>query len=210
MANPNTADIRSYLTSAYSDEEITVLCTDYFRDVSDNFAAGLTKRQKIQLLLDHCQRRELILNLLAALQKDRPEQYRKRFGAVAVEIESPIHLELVRVPAGEFLMGSDPAKDKNADDDEKPQHRLYLPDFDIGKYPVTVAQFNVFVKATGHPTAAEQQGYSRVWMGTKWEEVSGAVGRLIHAIAIPCVDGHKVGGGEWSRLATSAWPPDKR
>jgi len=81
MANPNTADIRQYLTNAYSDEEITVLCTDYFRDVSDNFAVGLTKGQKIQLLLDHCQRRELIPNLLAALQKDRPEQYRKRFGA---------------------------------------------------------------------------------------------------------------------------------
>ncbi len=85
MANPDTADIRPYLTSAYSDEEITVLCTDYFRDVSDNFATGMTKGQKIQLLLDHCQRRELIPNLFAALQKDRPEQYRRQFGQVAVE-----------------------------------------------------------------------------------------------------------------------------
>ena len=35
----NTADIRQYLTSSYSDEELTTLCYDYFRDVYDNFAA---------------------------------------------------------------------------------------------------------------------------------------------------------------------------
>ncbi len=75
----DTADIRQYLTSAYSDEELTTLCADYFRDVYDTFAAGMTKTGKIQLLLDHCQRRELIPNLLSALERDRPEQYRKRF-----------------------------------------------------------------------------------------------------------------------------------
>ena len=62
-------------------------------------------------------------------------------------IESPIHLELVRVPAGEFLMGSDPKVDKDASADEQPQHRLYLPEFYIGKYPVTNEQYAAFVKA---------------------------------------------------------------
>ena len=81
----NTADIRQYLTNAYSDEDLTTLCFDYFRDVYDNFAAGMTKMAKIQLLLDHCQRRDLMTNLLAALERDRPEQYRKRFGQVVVE-----------------------------------------------------------------------------------------------------------------------------
>ena len=63
-------------------------------------------------------------------------------------ITSPIHLELVRVPAGEFLMGSDSAKDKKAYDDEQPQHRLHVSKFYIGKYPVTNAQYATFVKAT--------------------------------------------------------------
>jgi formylglycine-generating enzyme required for sulfatase activity len=348
----DTADIRQYLTSAYSDEELTTICWDYFRNVSNNFAEGMTKGQKIQLLLDHCQRRDLMPNLLAALERDRPDQYRKRFAPLVAEsgpaaaprgrdphqvfishahedaefahrlaadlqargwrawiapdsirpgekwaeaidrgldessvfvvvltpfavssgwvktetyaaielaqrgealfipaevagckppmtwrafqwipfagryesgltellaaietrawragieasagfsgpraqpaeasipkdhlnthsaaaqasvsqpavprvvpvpaaqpvpspdlltIESPAHLELVRVPAGEFLMGSDPKVDAQAYDDEQPQHRLTLPEFYIGKYPVTNEQYAAFVKAT--------------------------------------------------------------
>jgi formylglycine-generating enzyme required for sulfatase activity len=63
-------------------------------------------------------------------------------------ITTPFRMELVRVPAGEFLMGSDPAKDKDAYDKEKPQHPVRLDEFYIGKYPVTNAQYAVFVKAT--------------------------------------------------------------
>jgi formylglycine-generating enzyme required for sulfatase activity len=70
--------------------------------------------------------------------------------ADVLTISSPIHLELVRVPAGEFLMGSDPVKDKDAEDDEQPQHRVYLSEFRIGKYPVTNAQYAAFVRATQH------------------------------------------------------------
>ena len=57
---PAIPDLRQYLTAAYGDEELAALCADYFRDVYENFAAGITKTQKIQLLLDHCQRRELL------------------------------------------------------------------------------------------------------------------------------------------------------
>jgi hypothetical protein len=67
-----------------------------------------------------------------------------------ITITHPIHLELVRVPAGEFLMGSDPAKDKDAQSDEQPQHRVYVSEFFIGKYPITNEQYAVFVKAAKH------------------------------------------------------------
>jgi formylglycine-generating enzyme required for sulfatase activity len=63
-------------------------------------------------------------------------------------IASPIHLEFVRVPAGEFLMGSDPARDEDARDNEQPQHRVHVSEFYIGKYPVTNAQYAAFVEAT--------------------------------------------------------------
>jgi len=58
--------------------------------------------------------------------------------------------EMVLIPAGEFLMGSDPARDRQADDNELPQHTLYLPDYYLAKTPVTNAQYAAFVQATGH------------------------------------------------------------
>ena len=97
-----TADIRQYLTNAYSDEELTTLCFDYFRDVYDSFAAGMTKTQKIQLLLDHCQRREVMPDLRTDLERDRPDQYRKRFGQAAAE-PGPVAARQGRDPRQVFI-----------------------------------------------------------------------------------------------------------
>ena len=56
---------------------------------------------------------------------------------------------MIHVPAGEFLMGS-AGNDKDAEDDEKPQHRLHLPDYFFDRTPVTNAQFRGFVEAGGY------------------------------------------------------------
>ena len=87
MANPNTADIRKFLTEFFSDEELTTFCFDYFRDVYEDFAVGMAKGQKIQLLLERCVRREALPNLLAALHAERTAQYEARFGALAPAAE---------------------------------------------------------------------------------------------------------------------------
>lgn len=79
------------------------------------------------------------------LKKRRPRQGRKRKTRVARDLT----IEWITVPAGRFWMGSDDA-DPDAYDDEKPRHRLYLPGYQIGKYPVTNRQYAVFVRATGH------------------------------------------------------------
>ena len=64
-------------------------------------------------------------------------------------------LGFVEVPAGPFLMGSDPAIDPLAFDNEwwpgaRPQATVDLPAFYIGRYEVTVAQFATFVEETGY------------------------------------------------------------
>jgi len=64
-------------------------------------------------------------------------------------------LGFVEVPAGPFLMGSDPAIDRLSFDNEqwpgaRPQATLDLPAFYMGRYEVTVAQFGAFVEETGY------------------------------------------------------------
>jgi formylglycine-generating enzyme required for sulfatase activity len=57
------------------------------------------------------------------------------------------------VPAGEFIMGSlDDPKEPYLGK-ETPQHRLKLGAYRISKYPVTVAQFNAFVRDGGYRVA---------------------------------------------------------
>jgi len=58
-------------------------------------------------------------------------------------------MELCLVPAGEFLMGSS-ADDPDADADEKPQCRVYLDAYYLGRYPVTQAQYARFVQEAGY------------------------------------------------------------
>ena len=55
--------------------------------------------------------------------------------------------EMVLIPAGEFLMGSN---DEDTRNNEKPVHTIYLDAFYIDKYEVTIGKYKQFVRATGH------------------------------------------------------------
>jgi len=65
-------------------------------------------------------------------------------------VRSPIAFDWVTIPAGEFLMGSDPKRDGNAYGDEQPQHRVYLAEYRMARVPVTNAQYKAFVDVTSH------------------------------------------------------------
>ena len=64
-----------------------------------------------------------------------------RFDEAAWYLPKGENLGFVQIPAGEFIMGSDDGRDN-----EKPQHKLTLPDYWMAKYPVTVAQFRAFAE----------------------------------------------------------------
>ena len=58
---------------------------------------------------------------------------------------------MVYVPAGEFIMGSDPDVDPMTDElDELPQHKVFLDAYFIDKHEVSNADYTKFVEATGH------------------------------------------------------------
>jgi len=69
-------------------------------------------------------------------------------------------IDWVDVPAGEFLMGSDPEVDPDADSDEMDQHPVYVDAFSIGKYEITNAQYAQCVRATVCDEPADLTYYS--------------------------------------------------
>jgi formylglycine-generating enzyme required for sulfatase activity len=67
---------------------------------------------------------------------------------------SPAAEYWITIPAGKFVMGSR-ADNPLADDDERPQHAVELTyGFQIARFPVTNAEFEKFVIATGSPSKA--------------------------------------------------------
>lgn len=75
------ADIRRFLADYFSDQELTELCFDHFQEVYRNFGVGETVNAKALALLGYCQRRDRLPELLAALEHERPEPFRRVFGA---------------------------------------------------------------------------------------------------------------------------------
>jgi formylglycine-generating enzyme required for sulfatase activity len=102
--------------------------------------------------------------------------------------------EMILIPAGEFIMGSDTGRD-----DEKPQRKAYLPDFYISRYQVTNAEFEAFVKATGQVTTAEKEGKGRALLGGKWGWVKGADWRH------PCGPDSSIAGREKHPVVQVSW-----
>ncbi len=69
----------------------------------------------------------------------------------------PAHDEMVLIPAGEFLMGSDKKADRNAYQAEFPQRKVYLKAYEIDKFEVTTVQFLKFVLAHDMPPLIDWQ-----------------------------------------------------
>jgi sulfatase modifying factor 1 len=63
----------------------------------------------------------------------------------------PPHRDMVWVPGGTFLMGSE-----DFYPEERPVHRAAVDGLWVDRHPVTNAEFRRFVKATGHLTVAER------------------------------------------------------
>jgi formylglycine-generating enzyme required for sulfatase activity len=68
--------------------------------------------------------------------------------------------EMVRVPTGEFVMGSD-----DGAADEKPRHRVHLDAYSIDKYEVTNALYRRFMDAASRAAPS-------YWNDSKWNGVS--------------------------------------
>jgi iron(II)-dependent oxidoreductase len=81
---------------------------------------------------------------VADVTREWTEEGRK---IAAERIKLPAHDEMIRIPAGPFLMGSNKKVDRNAYQPEFPQRQVNLDAYDIDKFEVTTVQFLKFVLA---------------------------------------------------------------
>ncbi len=73
-----------------------------------------------------------------------------------------INIEMNTIPAGGFTMGSLPG-DPNAQNDEQPQHAVFLDAYQISKYEITNAQYRDFMAAGGYAISAYWTAAGWTW-----------------------------------------------
>ncbi|MES1981565.1 MAG: formylglycine-generating enzyme family protein [Pseudomonadota bacterium] len=90
------------------------------------------------------------ITIQAAYEKEKQHVEGYSVNEVADLLSNEMWKELntvIKIPEGPFLMGTDYQR---ADDQDRPQHKVVLPEYYIDKYPVTNAQYAKFVVATGY------------------------------------------------------------
>jgi formylglycine-generating enzyme required for sulfatase activity len=99
----------------------------------------------------NCPRSRRLITLIAVLAvgsaaaaeetKKAPGETNPPPKEISIDLGKSVKLEMVLVPAGEFMMGS-PDSDDDSMQNEKPQHRVRITKpFYLGKYPVTQEQW---------------------------------------------------------------------
>jgi formylglycine-generating enzyme required for sulfatase activity len=110
-------------------------------------------------------------------------RYRRKNKSYTEDLGDGVKLTLMLIPAGEFVMGA-PSDELRSGDDERPQHRVSVPQFLMGRYPVTQAQWRV---VAGYPQEAQEltpdpsnfKGDDRPVENVSWDQAQEFCHRLL-------------------------------
>ena len=187
LALPSVATIRHRLFEVRRSVEVR-LASPPGRPTSSLMQAVRADGIDFNLVAQHeAQHQETILQAIA-LREDL--DYRPPFaGEPALPIGSHPPLESVLLPGGAFVMGTD---DRLwAYDNERPAHRVDLPDFRIDACPVTNGRYLAFIEDGGYP---RRELWSEA--GWSWRRATGA---RAPAHWRPVKGGHPASGG-WEAI----------
>ncbi len=109
-------------------------------------------------------------------------RYRRKNKSYTEALGDGVNLTLMLIPAGAFDMGA-PEDEPESRDDERPQHRVSVPQFLMGRYPVTQAQWRV---VAGYPQEAQElnpdpsdfKGDDRPVENVSWDDAQEFCNRL--------------------------------
>jgi len=106
-------------------------------------------------------------------ERQEREAQEKQRNEMTITLAPGVEMVFRRVPAGEFWMGSD-NNDKEAEEHEKPLHKVHLDEYWIGKYPVTNTQYQAYVNAnkiTGWKFEPGKERHPAV--NVSWQDAAG-------------------------------------
>lgn len=83
-------EIRRFIAERFDDEEVKLLCFDYFSEVYSDFTAGMTKTQMIMQLVEFCLHRDIMDELLQRIHNERPKQFKERFPEFSTSINNEL------------------------------------------------------------------------------------------------------------------------
>ncbi|MFB3789452.1 MAG: formylglycine-generating enzyme family protein [bacterium] len=88
--------------------------------------------------------------------------------------------EMITIPAGRFLMGNN-GHEGFGDSEEFPQHSVYLPTYQIGKYEVTRGEYSKFIEAGGYEDSSYWSPEGWEWKESDVIVYAGMRGAVTHA-----------------------------
>jgi len=99
----------------------------------------------------HSKDERIRLRAMAALAEEKANDLASKL--LPATPKTKIAFDWVTIPAGEFIMGS------NDYDDEMPIHKVYLPEYQITRVPVTNEQWGIFLQDTHY----EWENQDKLW-----------------------------------------------
>jgi len=124
------------------------------------------REQALQRLLISLRRRAVSLDLKTEAPKPVP------LASLPNKLTLSNGVELLRIPAGKFLMGST-KENKEAKNNERPQHSVSVPyDYWMALYPITNELYNAYIKSSGgkHPVAGWERKKDHPVVNVSWND----------------------------------------
>ncbi len=194
----NLAAIRQLLNDAFSSGEIKTLAFDRFQEVYNDFAAGMSKSQMIEALLENAHKNGRIPDLLDYVKKENPYQYNQ----YAPQLEAA---PLARQPAfgdGQRLQDLQRNIDREADLLNKYEEQLTYEDdprrlqkiqYEIKRQKETIAGYRqeaAQIQAALPAAAASDTGAMQKQLGDINQQLS-AISKQIDKAESRLVDGQR-------------------
>ncbi len=108
----------------------------------------------------------------AATQAQEISSPENRF---VLELAPGLTMAFVRVPSGDFQMGSDSAKDTHAQSNEMPKHAVYLSEYFVGITEITNAHYAAYAQATGISFAIPDGASEYPVVNVSWNDATAFV-----------------------------------